>query len=441
MKPQKLKGFRDYLPAEALLRQTIISDMQEIAKCHGFQPIQTPTIEYAETLLGEGGETDKQVYRWQDTGEREVALRYDLTVPFARFAAENLAALPIPFKRLEIGQVFRAEKPQKGRFREFSQCDLDIIGTRNISADIEVISTLAKVLAKVNFGSFTFSLNHRAVLSGLIRHFLGEEGQKLEAQVLIALDKLEKIGAEGVNKIILSFVDGTQIGEAQVSAFTHFLVSAKADFEAGLGVMSAEMFKDDKEALQGLSELREIFQILKAMAISSNAHFGLDFSIARGLAYYTGIVFECTMDANPSIGSICSGGRYDNLAGRFTREPLPGVGGSLGLDRLVAGLNIEEQTDSAISDKIFIILPQEAQREAVFILAQQLRGRGLNVDVFMGTSYKVANQLRFASRMGFKHVIILGEDEVRNNVYTYKQMQENIESKNLTFDELLGKIQ
>lgn len=426
MKPQKLKGFQDYDPAVMKRRHMVMDSVRKTADLSGFSYVSTPALEYAETLLGEGGETDKQVYKFEDGGGREVALRFDLTVPFARYASEHYGKYSLPFKRVQIGDVWRAEKPQKGRYREFCQCDFDIIGLDSKYADLEVALALSRTLEELSFGQFTISFGHRVVLSELIKVFLPEtlpsnesgSNADVEAEILIAIDKLDKIGPQ---KVIDLIETSTGFSRESISKLIFFINDF--DDEHHLTPLK-KLLGTSETAAEGLESLLFVVSEVNNFFGSKSSSYGkakVDLKIARGLAYYTGIVFETTIDQLPSFGSISSGGRYNNLTQRFSTQSLPGVGGSIGLDRLVAAFEELERSGQANTPFFealashkrrgsYIVVADEVARAYALSVCHKLRAHGISCEIDM-KSAKLNKQFQLADKLLRKHVIVLGRDE------------------------------
>ena len=375
--PVVLKGFRDSLPAQEIPKRRLIRKLEDIFALYGFSPIDTPALEYTSVLLGKGGgETDKQIFHFTDNGGREVALRFDLTVPFARFVAAHSGEIPRPFKRYHINKVWRGENPQKGRYREFYQCDFDIVGVDNEYADSEILSTMAYCMREIfqgDDGAFRFHLAHR----GLFNDFLEALGvRERSVEVLRAVDKLRKIGRDEVARILSEETGSPDKAERILSFIT---------------VVEGESFLDTLGRLEDLigkpsaaaSRLRETYSLLEEEGI---AHlFSLDPSITRGLDYYTGIVYETFLTAMPSIGSVCSGGRYNNLASLYTKEELPGVGSSIGLDRLLAALEELGSPILASSSGADLLIVSEDTAKSYsedVAWAGALRKEGLRCDLY-----------------------------------------------------------
>ena len=411
--PRVLKGFRDYLPEAMIAREQLMETARRVYRSYGFSPIDTPALEYSEILLGKGGEeSDKQLFRFTDQGERDVAMRFDLTVPLARFAAQNIGVLGTPFKRYHIANVWRAEKPQKGRYREFMQCDFDTIGTDANGSDIETLLVIHDLLEAIGFERFTIRVNQRQLLNGLLDQLgLAEHS----VTVLRALDKLPKIGRDNVI---------TEMGAAGISADA---AAGVLDFAALTGTPEEilnqvePLVADSERGRDGLAKLRELFAVSSAAGIPSD-RLQLDVSIARGLDYYTGTIYETFLTDLPGIGSVCSGGRYDNLAGLFTKEPLPGVGASLGLDRLLAAMEELGLIASTSTPAPVLITQFDATRLGDYLkLGRDLRAAGIATEVYPQAA-KFNKQMKYANRKGFRAVVIAGEDEFSTGVWTVKDL-------------------
>ncbi|WP_372898942.1 histidine--tRNA ligase, partial [Stieleria sp.] len=303
IKPRTLNGFRDYLPAVMIPRERLMETARGVFRSYGFAPIDTPTLEYLEILTGKGSdETDRQIYRFEDNGGRAVGMRFDLTVPLARFAAQHINQLGTPFKRYHIAPVWRGERPQAGRYREFVQCDFDTIGTRNVMADIETVAVINRLLSSIGFDAFTISVNNRAVLTELLRHLdLADQS----VAVLRCLDKLGKIGREKVAAEMCEVADVTAAQADKVLQLAELDGEAESIFEALPAITGG-----NDEALLAIDRLKDVFTGALAAGVP-RGRIKIDVSIARGLDYYTGVIFETTLNDLPSIGSVCSGGRYD----------------------------------------------------------------------------------------------------------------------------------
>jgi histidyl-tRNA synthetase len=396
-------------------RERLIDTARRVYRSYGFSPIDTPALEYLEILSGKGSaETDKQLYKFQDHGGRWVGLRFDLTVPLARFAAEHVAELGTPLKRYHIATVWRGENTQRGRYREFMQCDFDTIGTRSAAADIETALVIHDLFRAIGFSDFTIRLNNRMVLTGLLER-LGLAGQS--TAVLRALDKLGKIGVDAVAGEMVSAAGATPEQARQVLRLSEVAGDNDEMLRQADGLVAGS------EAGQaGVAKLKELLD--GAMAAGAPAaRLRLDLSIARGLDYYTGTVFETFLDALPGIGSVCSGGRYDNLAGLFTAQELPGIGASLGLDRLLAAMEelgmVEKISTPA---PVFIPYFEKDRLHDYLRLAAALRSAGIGVEVFPDPK-KLGQQLKYADRRGFRVALIAGGDEFQSGVCQVKDLQ------------------
>ncbi|MFO1022451.1 MAG: histidine--tRNA ligase [Planctomycetales bacterium] len=414
IKPQTLKGFRDYLPAAMMARERIIELARGVYRSYGFSPIDTPALEYTEILLGKGGEeSDKQMFRFTDQGERDVSMRFDLTVPFARFAAQHLQEIGVPFRRYHIATVWRAEKPQKGRYREFMQCDFDTIGTESNASDIETLFVIHDLVHKIGFEQFTIRVNNRLVLNGLLQKLnLAEQS----TGVLRALDKLHKIGADAVIEEMTQKV-GASAEQAQAVIE---LASLKGENAAILKSLEG-MLAGNEIGQLGVARLQELVNCVRLAGIPED-RVQLDVSIARGLDYYTGTIYETFLGALPGIGSICSGGRYDNLAGLFTKEKLPGVGASLGLDRLLAAMEELGMIAQSATPASTLVVAFDAERMPDYLrIGRVLRQAGIATEVY--TDLKApGKQLKYADRKGFRWAIIAGSDEFAKGVWQVKDL-------------------
>ena len=384
-------------------REWIIETARQVYRSYGFSPIDTPALEHLEILTGKGSEeTDKQLYRFVDHGGRAVGLRFDLTVPLARFVAQHIQELGTPFKRYQIANVWRGENTQRGRYREFMQCDFDTIGTASTTADIETVLVIHDLFRALGFEEFTIRVNNRQVLSGLLeKEGLAEQS----THVLRALDKLAKIGPEAVAMELTSTAGAS---DQQAAAILRL---------AGLGGTSGDILEQLEPLLEGsetgqrgLAQLGELVEAVTAAGVSSE-RLQLDVSIARGLDYYTGMVVETFLDELPGIGSVCSGGRYDDLAGLYTSQQLPGVGASLGLDRLLAAMEELGRIEATHTPaEIFIPLFVADRRNDYLRLAAGLRTAGFGVELYPEAK-KLGKQLQYADRRGFRVALIIGTDE------------------------------
>lgn len=428
IEPRVLKGFRDYLPATMLVRERLMETARRVFRIYGFSPIDTPALEYAEILLGKGGEeSDKQLFRFRDQGDRDVAMRFDLTVPLARFAAQHASKIGLPFKRYHLGTVWRGENTQKGRYREFMQCDFDTIGTTSPDADLEILLVIHDLLSALGFERFTIRINNRAVLNGLLASL---DLSDKTVGVLRSLDKLAKIGAEGVASELVERVGLDATAAARV------LQVARPD--ATLDELDIALAASDV-GRNAVVQLRRMFDVALGAGIPAE-RLALDVSIARGLDYYTGTIFETFLSDLPGIGSICSGGRYDNLAGLFTKEKLPGVGASLGLDRLLAAMEELNLCGAVSTPADILIVSFDKERLADYHrIARELRTVGVGVEVYP-EPVKLGKQLQYADRKGHRLALIAGSREFEEGVWQIKQLQAQT-SETVASEGLLPRVQ
>ena len=413
--PRTLKGFRDYPPEIMIPRERLIDTARRVYRSYGFSPIDTPALEYLDILAGKGSEeTDKQLYKFEDHGGRWVGLRFDLTVPLARFVAQHANELGVPFKRYHIAAVWRGENTQRGRYREFMQCDFDTIGTRSIAADIETTLVIHDLFRAIGFSDFTIRINNRMVLSGLLER-LGLSDRS--TAILRALDKLGKIGPAAVAEEMISAAGATEEQARQVLQLS--------EIAGGNDEMLRQvepLVAGSEIGHSGVAKLKEVLDAVAAAGVPGE-RVRFDLSIARGLDYYTGTIFETFLDALPGIGSVCSGGRYDNLAGLFTSQELPGIGASLGLDRLLAAME-ELGMVEKISTPAPVLIPffDKDHLHDYLRLAAALRAAGIGVEVFPEPK-KLGQQLKYADRRGFRIALIAGGDEFQSGVCQVKDLQ------------------
>ncbi len=440
----------ELLPREQIAFQRMLDGIRQTFERFGFLPVETPVMELSEVLLTKsGGETERQVYFVQSTGaldkaaeqaagdgRPELALRFDLTVPLARYVAEHEHALAFPFRRYQMQRVYRGERAQRGRFREFYQCDIDVIGkdTLSIRFDAEIPAVISAVFERLAIGEFTIQLNHRKLLRGYFEGLGIDEGQQQSA-VLRELDKLDKRGEQAVRATLAG--DGFDMPAARIErlmAFSQVRSNGHADALAKLDALGdgTPLFEE------GRSELRGILQQLRAMGVPES-RYALNLSIARGLDYYTGVVYETTLDAYPQIGSICSGGRYDDLAGHYTRSKLPGVGISIGLTRLFFQLReagIVAAAESSVD--VLVALLDDSGLEHALAMSQRLRAAGLNVETQLEPR-KLARQLQYADRAGIRFVVIRGDDEAARGAVAIRDLRRG-EQFDVAEDDLAGAL-
>ena len=404
IEPRTLKGFRDYLPESMIPRERLIETARRVYRSYGYSPIDTPALEYLDILSGKGSdETDKQLYKFQDHGDRWVGLRFDLTVPLARFVAQHSAALGTPFKRYHIATVWRGENTQRGRFREFMQCDFDTIGTSGVASDVETALVIHDLMGAIGFREFTIRLNNRQVLNGLLEKLnLADRA----TAILRALDKLAKVGHERVADEMVAAAGATRDQANEVLR----LAAIEGTNDEVLSQLEQLVAGNDR-ATAGVARLRAILSAVAAAGVDE-ARIKLDVAIARGLDYYTGVVYETFLDKFRELGSVCSGGRYDNLAGLYTKEVLPGIGASLGLDRLLEGMRELGMLDAVGTPaEVFIPYFDEGRLDDYLRMAARLRAAGVGVEVFPDAK-RLGQQLKYADRRGHRLAIIAGSDEL-----------------------------
>ena len=425
IKPKILKGFRDFLPEKEEKKRKIQNILEKIFSRYGFVPIDTPILEYSEVLLGKGGgETDKQVYRFSDQGNRDVAMRFDLTVPFARYIAMHRNELYLPFKRYHIAKVWRGENTQKGRYREFTQCDFDIVGTDSASADFDILLLMKKSIEAIGVKNFTIQLSHRGVFNDLLNSLsCGEQS----VSILRTVDKLSKIGREQVADLLQDIC-----GSEKCGAILSFIQPEKT-FQETIAKMRA-LTGGNSPGIERLSEIHSYMQ-----ETGTEKTFMLNPSITRGLDYYTGVVFETFLNDAKKIGSVCSGGRYNNLASLYTSETIPGVGASIGLDRLLAGLEMTgEEKKSEIFTDIIIFCFDPKFNGFYHRLCEELRDNGFRCEVFPENK-KLGQQFSFAEKKNIPLAVICGEDEMAKQSVSLKDLRTRENYQDLSGSELMKK--
>ena len=417
--PRILSGFMELLPAEQIVFNKFLDTIKENYELCGFTPMETPIVELSEILLAKaGGETEKQIYRF-NKGDNDLCLRFDLTVPFSRFVAMNKNVLTFPFKRYQIGKVYRGERPQKGRFREFYQCDVDIVNNDNLDLiyDAEIIATIdttiSKLLKIVNINDFTIKINNRKILSGFLEEL---NIQDKTVDIMRIIDKIDKITAEEFIQELNDILNNNEIS----NKILNFIKMKENNQE----IISKLKSLNIQNTLfnQGVIELEELLKYLQDFNVENN-HFTIDLSIARGLDYYTGTVFETNIDNYPEFGSICSGGRYENLAEHYTDKKLPGVGMSIGLTRLFDQLrnkNLINPTTNTTLDYLVVYMSENEKDYALKILSL-LRKNEIKSDIYT-ESGKFKSKMNYADKIGVKNIIIVGEDEKAVNELVVKNM-------------------
>jgi histidyl-tRNA synthetase len=417
----------ELLPRDQIAFQRMLDVIRRNYERFGFLPVETPVFELSEVLLTKtGGETERQVYFVQSTGaleqggQPELALRFDLTVPLARYVAQHEHDLAFPFRRYQIQRVYRGERAQRGRFREFYQCDIDVIGKDALSVrhDAEMPAVIHAVFSELGVGDFTIQLNNRKLLRGFFEGLGIAEGER-QALVLREIDKLDKRGADAVRATLTGpdFQLADDVAD-RIMAFVQVRSTSHADALARLDALGTS----NAILAEGVAELREVIELLKAQGVPES-DYAVNFSIARGLDYYTGTVYETTLDDHPQIGSVCSGGRYENLASHYTKSKLPGVGISIGATRLFFQLReagILSGAESSVD--VMVGLMDEVRLADSLDIARQLRGAGINAEVQM-EGKKLAKQFQYADKAGIRFVVLYGEDEAARNVVTVKDLR------------------
>ena len=419
IEPKTLKGFRDFLPEQQIARQKMINIIKASYESFAFEPLETPVLEYAKILTGKyGDEGDKLMYKFKDNGDRDVAMRYDLTIPLARVVAMN-GELKKPFKRYQVSPVWRAENTQKGRYREFYQADADIVGSTSVLADAEILALSATTMRRLGITDFVIRINSREIISA----FYDSLGLSAEAKVqaIRAVDKIDKIGKEGVTEMLTADAFSPENIENIVTFAETSIdgIQNQQDLEK-----VSELFPEIKVALRKL-----VTTIEYAYQMSPDTQFVIDFSIARGLDYYTGIIFETKLNKAPQFGSVMSGGRYDNLVGMFAGKTVPAIGTSIGLDRLYAALEelglikIEKTTA-----KVLIVNFDENLTNDYLTMASDLRNAGINTMLYFETA-DMKKQLSYANDKGIKYALIYGSNEAKEGVVVIKDLEKGSQEK------------
>ena len=417
IKPRTLSGFMELLPGKQIQFERMAQILRDTYASYGFAPLDTPIIEDAQILLAKGGgETEKQIYRFQK-GDSDLALRFDLTVPLAKYVALHCNDLAFPFRRFQISKVYRGERAQRGRFREFYQADIDIIGDGKLDIlnEAEIPAIIYKVFKGFGLKKFQIRVNNRKILNGFYA-MLGLSEKS--GEIMRTVDKLDKIGAEKV-RIIL--IEDSGLEEAQADEILKFIAIRGTNAEV---ITALEGYAGRNEMFdQGLAELKAVATNLAAFGVPE-ANFAVDLTIARGLDYYTGTVYETTLLDHPEIGSVCSGGRYDDLAGYYTEKKLPGVGISIGLTRLFYVLDeqglLNPELPTAPADAL--VLPMGGEPGPAIVLAEALRSEGLRVQLY-GEQKKFKQKMSYADKLGVPFAVLLGEDEIAAGKCSLKNMR------------------
>lgn len=427
--PRTLSGFKDRLPKEAIAKEKLLKKVTQVFESFGFTPIETPHLEYAEILVKQGSEEiQKELYRFQDHGGRDVALRFDQTVPLARFISQYKNELPLPFKRYVVGNVFRGERAQKGRYREFTQCDFDFIGSNSIACDAEIIQVIYASMLSLGVEDFIIWLNHRSILNGICQYF-GITNEEDIQNTLRIIDKIEKIGIDGVKN---ELKENLNLSDKKIEGLLETTSIKQTQHKEEFFKEIAPMKEWNADLKKGIEDLENMYKILEDLEMSHDS-YRINFSIARGLGYYTGIVYETTLTRLKSLGSVCSGGRYDNLTKTFSKENMSGVGASIGLDRLLVGLQDLGLLDNkSTTARILLICTKEEFLPFAHRLAESFRRSGVNTEIYPEIT-KLKKQLGYADQKGHEFTIIIGEEEYKNKAITLKNMTTGMQLEHLGF--------
>ena len=431
VEPRTLPGFMELLPKEQILFNQMKDKIAKSYEKFGFLPIDTPVIEMSDVLLAKaGGETEKQIYRFQK-GDNDLALRFDLTVPLAKYVTQYYNDLAFPFRRYQIGKVYRGERPQKGRFREFYQCDIDIIGDGELSIvnDAQMPAVIYNTIKELGFNDFTICMNNRKLLNGLFAELKQEENS---VEIMRIIDKLEKIGKQNV----VECMQDMNIEENTINKILEFI---EIDGTTDEKIQKLENLNFTNELFnKGLEELKQVVKYVREFGVP-DTNFKVDLTIARGLDYYTGTVYETFLNEYREIGSVCSGGRYENLAEYYTDRKLPGVGVSIGLTRLFYKLNelnvIKAEKNSVA--KVLVISMVDDMSKALEV-STILQKEEISTEVYLEDK-KIKAKFKYADKLAIPYVIVIGEDEINNNTVTLKDMTSG-EQETLSIEEAIKKI-
>lgn len=412
--PRTLPGFMELLPNEQILFDQMKQTIEQTYQNFGFLPIDTPIIELSEVLLAKaGGETEKQIYRF-NKGDTDLSLRFDLTVPLAKYVAKNYGQLSFPFRRYQIGKVYRGERAQKGRYREFYQCDIDIIGdeTLDIINDAELPAVIYATFKKLGFDNFTIKINNRKILNGLYES-IGQKENSVE--IMRIIDKIDKIGEEAVKQEI----EELGVPSEDIEKIINFI---KIDGNSDEKLSKLQNLQIENETYKkGVEELAEVIKDIRLFRIPEQ-NFTVDLTIARGLDYYTGTVYETFLNEYRELGSVCSGGRYENLAENYTDKKLPGVGISIGLTRLFSKLNelnLIKAEKKSVSD-VFII-PMTENMQVPLKLATDLRNLNVNTEIYLNNK-KIKAKMKYADKLEIPYVVVIGDEEIESKKIKLKNM-------------------
>jgi len=426
IEPRTLSGFMELLPNEQILFNQMLEKIKKSYEKFGFLPLDTPIIEDSKVLLAKaGGETEQQIYRFTK-GDNDLSLRFDLTVPLAKYVSQYYGNLSFPFRRYQIGKVYRGERPQRGRFREFYQCDIDVIGDSelNVINDAEMPSVIYNTFKELGFNDFTIYINNRKILNGLYQELdLTEQS----TDIMRIIDKIDKIGEEAVKNELKEL----GINEEAINKIIEFILIEDFSALRNLNIQN-ELFA------QGLNELETVAKNVRLFGVP-DTHFKVNLKIARGLDYYTGTVYETFLNDYRELGSICSGGRYDNLAEYYTEKKLPGVGISIGLTRLFFQLNDKQlikAEDKSIAE--ILVIPMIEDIGLCLSVATKLREAGIKTEVYLENK-KMKNKMNYANKLNIPYVIVIGEDEVNTGLLAFKNMQTGEQVK-ITIEEIIQRM-
>ena len=413
--PRTLAGFMELMPNEQILFEQIKQKIEKTYQKFGFLPLDTPILELSEVLLAKaGGETEKQIYRFEK-GDTDISMRFDLTVPLAKYVAKNYGNLSFPFRRYQIGKVYRGEKMQKGRYREFYQCDIDIIGDGELSVrnDAELPSVIYNIFKELGFDDFTIKINNRKLFNGLFESLNQKENA---VEILRIIDKIEKIG----KKAVIEELEKIEVPTESINKILEF-IEIEGTTDEKLQKL-ADLNIENESFKTGLEEFTEVVKYVRLFGIP-DSNFKVDLTIARGLDYYTGTVYETFLNEYRELGSVCSGGRYENLAEHYTDKKLPGVGISIGLTRLfykLNELNLINANKKSISD--VLIIPMVEDMSLPIEIANNLRQQGINTEIFLNDK-KLKAKMKYADKLEIPYVIVVGEDEVDSGIVKIKNMR------------------
>lgn len=434
VEPRIMSGFMELTPEMQIKFNYIYDTIRQTYESFGFLPIDTPVLEYSEILLAKaGGETEKQIYSFKK-GDSDISMRFDLTVPLSRYVSQHMNDITFPFKRYQMGKVYRGERPQKGRFREFYQCDIDIIGNGELSIayDAELPCIIYNVFKKLDFGEFVIKVNNRKILNGFFAS-LGLSDKITD--ILRIVDKIDKIGAQNVKEELIKI----GVSAEDADKILYFISISGSNDEIIEKLYSLNI--SDEVFNTGIEEIKTLINYLRLFNIPEN-NFKIELSIARGLDYYTGTVYETNLVEHPELGSICSGGRYDNLTSYYSNQTMPGVGVSIGLTRLFdqlmqSGLLDRIKIDTSIS-KVLIVDADNCNFEYITDVANKVRESGINADIYYGDK-ALKNKMKYANKLNIPFVIIVGENEKNNNQVTLKDMVTG-EQGQISIEEAISKI-